>query len=538
MILLSLNLFVAGMWRRSWPWLLAAGLAGVLGTLTKETAATIPLVAMVLDYAFLRRRGLGRLRWVAYPSLLLSWVAVVAVTVATGGRGGSAGRMDPATVWAYLLDQGLNVPWYLRLMVWPDPLVFDYGPQLRETTPMAMLAFGLVTAGFLAVVVGFARRPRPFAAPLIGALLLAPSSSVIPVLTQSAAEHRMYLTSAALIAWVVIAAAWAISRAPAGRRSPIVATGAAVGLLVAVALGVRTWDRSHDYQSLATLWASVIRHVPENPRGWRVMGSESWEAGRRSEAIEMYRRAVDLEPDNADHWSQLAAAWLARPAPRRALAIVDEAMQRTDPAAVPLLRVRARALAALNRFPEAADTFQLYLLEDLAMASDWLDFATVLRRMERWNAMEWALSRIETFAPGHPGLLVERAAAARMRGDLAEATGLLRPVLGATPAWGPALRERGAIRAARGELERAEADLTRALDANRNDQEAWLLRAGVRLRDRRPAAAADDLREAARRGAQLPAPMQQLLIAFEAPAEASGPAPPGSVEGPGRPREP
>jgi len=100
---------------------------------------------------------------------------------------------------AYALTQCQAIVRYLSLAVWPRGLVFDYGKDVVKD-------FAAVWPQACIVLVLLGQpRTRCFASPswICGCWffgILAPSSSVIPLTTQTMAEHRMYLPLIAVIA--------------------------------------------------------------------------------------------------------------------------------------------------------------------------------------------------------------------------------------------------------------------------------------------------------------------------------------------------
>jgi len=516
-ILLSLNLFVLGMTRGRTAPLIAAGVVAVLGVLVKEIAATIPLLAIVIDYAFLRPHANRRLRATVYPALFACWPVVLAVMLLTGGREGSAGlaaeSLDGVTPLTYLLDQGGNILWYLRLLVWPDPLVLDYGYSLTPLTTLNLLAFAAVVLAFLLTLGLYFRFPRAMSPPLLAAILLGPTSSFIPIVTQPIAEHRMYLAAAALIAWALVGVAWIVCHAPRRAQPWTGRIAIAAGLAAAVALGATTWRRSHDYRSAERMWTTVRQAAPDNPRAWISLGEIRWEQGRYTEAAPLFQRAIELRPHSWGGYANLANTCLEMHQPGRALAIAETGLRETDGGQTQLNRHKAHALMALNRFPEAAETFQRFLQPDFAMAEDWHAYVATLRRMDRLDDAERALAQLQDFAINHPGTHVEMAAVARRRGNPAVAARRLAPVLQSLPGYAPARRERGALLAQAGRLNAALRDLNAAVQLDPADQEALLHRAAVLVRLGRLSAAAADLRAAQSLGARLTPGMQSILQA-------------------------
>src|SRR3989442_14975373 len=117
---------------------------------------------------------------------------------------------------AYALNQAQMIARYLWLTVWPRSLVVDYGlpRQIRvvDVIPQGMLILALLAATVVALV----RWP---AAGFLGAmffLTLAPTSSVVPILSEVGAERRMYLPLAAIVVLAVVLAARAVDRIAQG----------------------------------------------------------------------------------------------------------------------------------------------------------------------------------------------------------------------------------------------------------------------------------------------------------------------------------
>jgi hypothetical protein len=104
--------------------------ACLLGMATKEVMATAPLLGLLYDRTFLAgsfREAWQRRRW-WYVGLAATWLPLACLVAGTGGnRGGTSGFNVGVAPWAYWLTQFQAVAHYLKLSVWPHPLVFEYG---------------------------------------------------------------------------------------------------------------------------------------------------------------------------------------------------------------------------------------------------------------------------------------------------------------------------------------------------------------------------------------------------------------------------
>jgi tetratricopeptide (TPR) repeat protein len=255
-----------------------------------------------------------RRRWPLYAGLAAA-ASLVAV-IAPGTRAHSVGfGLEGWTSWTYLLTESRVLVHYLRLAVWPAPLVLDpYWPMVRSlgavVAPMAALTLLLALT-----IVGLARR-HPVA--MLGAwffVILAPTSSVIPIVTEIAAEHRMYLPLGAIAAGATIGAYLLgeilLSRLPSSARSRKrigQAIGFALLAAVVVVLGVETRARNRDYASDERIWRDTIQKQPDNPRARTALGADLVIAGRYQEAEEQLQAAVGLDPASPMALSNLGAA--------------------------------------------------------------------------------------------------------------------------------------------------------------------------------------------------------------------------------------
>ena len=167
-------------------------------------------------------------------------------------------------------------------------LVFDHGdrlsPGLRDSWPWFAAAVAAVAIAY----VGWQRRPTLFLGPLLVLVLLAPSSSIVPVKTQTVAEHRLYLPAAAVVVPVVIGLAWLGAR----RNLPTwawLAPVAAAGL----ALALRTHARNRDYLTPETLWRQSLAHDPENERAAINVAAGAIDRGGFEEAAGLLARVAE-----------------------------------------------------------------------------------------------------------------------------------------------------------------------------------------------------------------------------------------------------
>ena len=309
--------------------------ACLMGMATKEVMVSAPVIVLLYDRTFVS--GTFREAWRRHRRLHLglaaTWILLAGLVAGTGGsRGGTSGFGVGVAWWAYALTQFPAVLTYLRLALWPHPLNFHYGAQWVKN-PVTILAPAAVVIFLLGATAwalfGKFRSPTSDirnlrALGFCGAFffaILAPTS-LVPGATQTAAEHRMYLALAPVLAVIVVAGyagcerlvRWVRQRRRCvplrpdddTRRN---AASAFIPLLaVALVFGVLTARRNAVYRSELALWSDTVSRSPWNPYPFNNLGIALVKAGRREEAVAQFTRALRLKPDYAEAHNNLGLA--------------------------------------------------------------------------------------------------------------------------------------------------------------------------------------------------------------------------------------
>ncbi len=329
-------------------WRVISVVACFLGVATKEIVVTAPVAILLLDRwcqgesfraIWGRRRGF-------YLALGASWLLAAVLTLGTDARGGTIGFGTPVSPAAYLGTQVYGIVHYLQLAVWPTPRVFDYGSLVIPWRNLALPGLVLAVLGVVLAISARKRLPLALAGGLF-LLLLAPTTSVVPIASQTLAEHRLYLPLLVLTA----GAGFGLAR--------IVRTPVAVAALIAASggLGFLTWSSNATLRDEVALWRQTLQHRPENARGWSNLGVALARAQRVPEAITALERATALQPDFAEAQNNLGYLFLQLGRPADALPHLEQAV-RLRPAATDILGTQAAALARVGRPDEARAVYQ------------------------------------------------------------------------------------------------------------------------------------------------------------------------------------
>jgi protein O-mannosyl-transferase len=293
----------------------------------------------------------------------------------------------------YLLTQCRGIWIYLGRLFWPHVLVLDYG-DVPDTSLAATWPFVAATIGLaVAIMVGFVKRPTLFFLPVAAMLLLAPSSSIVPVATQVLAEHRMYLPSAFLLSGLV-AGILATAQPPATLRGRMALAAAVVAVCAGIVCleVVRIRDRNRDFASAETLWRQNVRDCPGNVRGVVNLAAALIRQGRLDEAEPLVRQALAARPTDDQSLINLGRIHAERGDNADAVQAFTEAL-RCKPARVEARINRAIVMSRDGRFAEALADLEAAITARPDLAKGWLARGVVLIRQGRPEA---AIPDLET----------------------------------------------------------------------------------------------------------------------------------------------
>lgn len=289
---LTLWAFARGCERRSRAWFALSIGACFVGMGVKEIMYAAPLLVLLYDRAFISGslaeawRRHGKVHWALWACLL----PLALFIAGAGSRGHTVGAGAGVAWWPYVENQVPAVLHYLRLCLWPTPLIFDYG-TFQFAAGSVLFAAIVVVGLLLLTLIGLSRWPRLAFLGCVFFLILAPTS-LIPGNRQTLAEHRMYLPLAAVVALVVEAASSPLlGRTEAARRRFHLLL-----IVLAIPLGVATIARNATYRTNTFLYADTVAKLPNNAFAHFDLGKALREKADWSGAATQYRATLTLNP--------------------------------------------------------------------------------------------------------------------------------------------------------------------------------------------------------------------------------------------------
>jgi Tfp pilus assembly protein PilF len=437
----------------------------------KEVMVLAPLLVMLYDRAFrvdswraLMARDRGR---PAYYSALAATAVLGIALIATTPRSSSVGFGLGLSWWEYFETQGWAIWRYLRLAVWPSSLSIDYGPA--PVVGIASVA-GLVGLAALAVatLAAWTRADRFGWLAFLGSwffVILAPSSSFVPITTEVAAERRMYLPLVAVIALIGVGAL-RVAVTPRWRIRVV-----ALAATVWAALALLTARRSATFADLEALWREAARNAPLNARApdnlatviaqsdprrapeaeralrralerdstdgaaWYKLGLLAVNDGRMDSARVHFERALAINPRHPDVLAELGSVYLHRGDTTRGVELLERAAARSRNDTT-LIRL-AQVYAAKGRPEDALDRYRRALSANPNRTDVARYVARSLLEAGRVREAEELLARAALMTQDAETLTL-LAVAKLTLGDRDAAIALLRRALQVDPGYAPA----------------------------------------------------------------------------------------------------
>jgi len=294
-----------------------------LATLSKPSVVMLPFV-LALCVWWMR----GKIRWrdilALTPFALISSLASAWTIWEQRFHAHAIGPDWAQTFPERLIIAGKAIWFYLGKLVWPYPLIFIYprwdvdSSKVVAYLPLLAAIAGLVTLWFI----HWKWSRALFFAAAYYVISLFPVLSFFTVFFfrySFVSDHFQYLASMGPLALAGAGIATVVGRlceTPwefasdtevlqglgnnfAGSRKQLVLSCVLCGILL-VSLGFLTWRQTAEYHNLFALYTATLQ---KNPDCWMAhynLGIVLSEQGEAEQAIDHYRRAVDLRPDYAE----------------------------------------------------------------------------------------------------------------------------------------------------------------------------------------------------------------------------------------------
>jgi|GEM_PF-1775705 len=280
----------------------------VLGFLTKQFTVTIPLAILLCEVFFLRttekKRDLVRTLLPFGMALAMPFCLRLWEPTGSAYQYGQLVQLKQFDV-QYLYTELNVLRTYLRLFVFPVNLNFDYDYPI---SPDFVTVPTFLSAALLLVVAGMARyfypRDRLISFCLVW-FFLTTSIEVLGVVFGNRGviyEHWLYLPMTGF----AMLAAYGLSRV---LKNSAIFKWIVVG--VVVVLSALTVNRNAVLSDERVLWQDVLTKSPEKPDGYFALGNMDLRAGNDSRALAYFQKAAQLYQQRSA-WERVDRVYLSR----------------------------------------------------------------------------------------------------------------------------------------------------------------------------------------------------------------------------------
>lgn len=385
--------------RGKWRYYALATVLYVLALLAKPSAASVPLIAAVLEALVLRRPVR---RWLV-P--LGSWtiLALICAVVAHFTTAGSTiGRDVP--LWARPVVAGDALAWYLGKVVFPRD-VYPIPPRKVSTVLGSWWGYATwlvpATLGLLTWRMVRSGNRLPLVAFLVFVAALLPMLGFVQYYAthySTVAAHYAYLA----LVGPALALAWALDAAVANhRRGPTIAAYAA-GTVVLCVLTARSVRQIPVWRNTFTLAAASVKTNPDDSTAQVNVAIDLGAKGDAAGAIAHLRTAAQIKPDDP-----VIALYLGRTLEETgdfagAVEPLQRAVQRDPKAAEAQARLGV-ALAKTGHPAEAVVPLRAALEIQPRDAETRYILGVILGNLHRYPEAEAELAQVVAKNPAFPG---------------------------------------------------------------------------------------------------------------------------------------
>jgi protein O-mannosyl-transferase len=408
-----------------------------LGLLAKPMLATLPFVLLLLDYWPLARwrdwRQFGRLVGEKIPLFALSAASCVAAALVPGLLITDSHRLS-------LLERIANAlvayVVYLRQMIYPAGLAALY-PIVPSGQPLWRVSLAFVLLAAISAGVVAWRKQRPWL--LMGWLwylgMLFPVIGIVQISNAAAqADRYTYLPEIGL----AIAGTWAIADWSARWENRQLVLGGLMGAVIGL-LMVCGQRQTSFWRSGESLWTRALACTSGNSLAHLYLGAALAREGQSELAIEHYRTALAIAPDNLAALNNLGTALAQEGSAPGSKGKVEEAMAcfrkalQIDPASKVSHYNLAVALSSKGETEEAIAEYRKTLAIDPNLIEAHLNLGNALRKSGHVDEAIAQYQKAVEISPDHAAARGKLAVALLGKGEMEEAIAQFRKALEINP---------------------------------------------------------------------------------------------------------
>ncbi len=280
-------------------WLVMMFTACVVSMGFKQNAAVLPPILLLIDYAFLN----GSFRK-AYQSKPKAYLAIFAATWSICGaiilynpNPSCTGTGFGVSRFEYLMTQSQVIWHYLINCYWPAGLCLSYDWPIVRGFSQVRLEFFSLAMLFVLGCLSLIKFPKLSCSILCIFLLLGPTSSVLPLVSEVAADRRISILSIIALLLPVVAVYRLVITIKCSEKQALLAA-LSLSLITCVCYLPWTMKLSHFYDNPVVLWQHQIDQNTRSKECWIHLG-EIYESQKQwAPAWQCYQYHINAPQSN------------------------------------------------------------------------------------------------------------------------------------------------------------------------------------------------------------------------------------------------
>ncbi len=262
-----------------------------IGLLFKQTTAALPIILILADRALLNKtwKDVLKQRGKVHLTCMILSVLIAALILLSDPTPKSTGTGLGVTRWQYLMTQSQVIIWYFRNCFWPTGLCLNYDWPIVNEFSQVIIPFGICTGLVFFSCICIVYRPRLGFALASIFLLLGPTSSLIPIVTEVAADRRISL----ILLFILLPAIILIGNLCRQSKDKVCLILTWAGVLM---FSVMTIELSALHLNHIVLWEHTRKQAIQKQSSWEHLGCQYDSLGQWAPAWQCHSNALKLEP--------------------------------------------------------------------------------------------------------------------------------------------------------------------------------------------------------------------------------------------------
>jgi len=301
----------------------------ILALLSKTVSCSLPAALLLIVY-FKRGKLEKKDIWRMIPFFILGLGFGILTIGMERHQVGAEGEFWNYTFIERCLIAGRAIWFYMGKLIFPYPLIFVYPRWNIDSSHASLFLFplGVICACILVWVLRRKIGRGPVVAYLFFCGTLFPALgffNIYPMRYSLVADHFQYHASLGLIALFAGGMGFWAKRLREDQKPQLMA-GAAILCLV---LGFLTWKQSLIYRDFNTLFKATLKKNPDSPFVVNTAAAIISEEGDKEEAINLYQKALLLEPEDDVAHFNIGKIYLEKGDIEKAIKHLEEANRMT-----------------------------------------------------------------------------------------------------------------------------------------------------------------------------------------------------------------